>query len=68
MGAYLSVREAFIAERPLVIDSGRQYRRDVERRNALHGPAEGVNKMSERRLIALPERPYQLHFSCIPDG
>ena len=35
MGAYLSVREAFIAERPLVIASGRQYRRDVERRDAL---------------------------------
>jgi hypothetical protein len=35
MGAYMSLREAWVAERPLVIDSGREYRRDVERRHAL---------------------------------
>jgi methionine synthase I (cobalamin-dependent) len=35
MSAYIALREAWVAERPLVIDSGQQYRRDVERRYAL---------------------------------
>ena len=35
MGAYISLREAWVAQRPLVIDSGHEYRRDVERRHAL---------------------------------
>jgi hypothetical protein len=35
MSAYIALREAWVAERPLVIDSGRQFRRDVERRHAL---------------------------------
>src|SRR4051794_26826510 len=35
MDAYMALREAWVADRRLVIDSGRQFRRELERRDAL---------------------------------
>src|SRR3954453_10504958 len=35
MSAYIALREAWVADRSLVIDSGRQFRREIERRDAL---------------------------------
>src|SRR3954453_1992209 len=35
MSAYIALREAWVVDRPLVIDSGRYFRRESERRNAL---------------------------------
>jgi hypothetical protein len=35
MNSYMSLREAWVQQRPLVIDSGREYRRDAQRREAL---------------------------------
>jgi methionine synthase I (cobalamin-dependent) len=35
MSAYIALREAWVADRSLVIDSGRQFRRELERRDAL---------------------------------
>jgi hypothetical protein len=35
MSAYMALREAWVADRRLVIDNGRQFRRELERRDAL---------------------------------
>jgi methionine synthase I (cobalamin-dependent) len=35
MSAYIALREAWVVDRPLVIDSGKRFRREVERRHAL---------------------------------
>src|SRR3954451_15042136 len=35
MSAYIALREAWVVDRPLVIDSGQRHRREVERRHGL---------------------------------
>jgi S-methylmethionine-dependent homocysteine/selenocysteine methylase len=35
MSAYIALREAWVVDRPLVIDSGKRHRREVERRHGL---------------------------------
>jgi len=42
MSAYIALREAWVVDRPLVIDSGKRHRREVERRHGL------------RQLVASP--------------
>jgi hypothetical protein len=48
MSAYIALREAWVAERPLVIDSGRRLRRDVERRHALRSLVTAPGDVLER--------------------
>src|ERR1700754_783226 len=56
MSAYIALREAWVAERPLVIDSGQQFRRDVEHRHAL------------RSLVATPGDVLERHRRDVRGG
>jgi hypothetical protein len=48
MNSYMSLREAWVAQRPLVIDSGREYRRNIERRHALRTLVSSPGEVLER--------------------
>ena len=48
MSAYIALREAWVVDRPLVIDSGKQFRREVERRQALRTLVTNPGEVLER--------------------
>jgi hypothetical protein len=48
MSAYIALREAWVVDRPLVIDSGQRHRRDVERRYGLRQLVSNPGDVLER--------------------
>ena len=48
MSAYIALREAWVVDRPLVIDSGQRHRRDVERRHGLRQLVSNPGDVLER--------------------
>jgi hypothetical protein len=48
MSAYIALREAWVVDRPLVIDSGQRHRREVERRHGLRQLVSSPGDVLER--------------------